>query len=71
MKKGSETSLEATVSPSSATNKKVKWSSSDTRVATVTSTGKVKAVQKGTVVITATAKDGSGKKASCEVTVTD
>lgn len=49
----------------------VKWSSSDTRVATVTSTGKVKAVQKGTVVITATAKDGSGKKASCEVTVTD
>ena len=71
IKKGGETGLKATVAPSNATNKGIKWSSSNTKVATVSSTGTVKAVQKGTAVITATAKDGSGKKATCKVTVTD
>ena len=71
IKKGGETALKATVTPSNATNKGIKWSSSNTKVATVSSTGTVKAVQKGTAVITATAKDGSGKKATCKVIVTD
>ena len=39
------------------------------KVATVTSKGVVKAKKAGTVTITATAKDGSGKKAACRITV--
>lgn len=46
----------------------VTWSSSDKLVAKVTSSGKVTAVQPGTVVITASAKS-LGIKATCKVTV--
>lgn len=48
-------------------SKKVKWSSSNKSVATVTSTGKVKAHKIGQCVITATYKK---KKYTCAVTVT-
>jgi len=58
-----------TAKPSDATNKAVTWKSSNTKIATVDKNGKVKAVKKGTVTITATAKDGSGKKVTCKVTV--
>ena len=61
--------LKATVGPKSAGNKTVKWTSSNKKVATVTSKGVVKAKKEGTVTITATAKDGSGKKATCKITV--
>lgn len=61
--------LKATVSPSDATNKKVKWSSSNTNVATVSSAGLVKAIAKGTATITCTAIDGSKKCAKCNITV--
>ncbi len=60
--------LKATVKPSNASNKKVKWSSSNTKVATVSSSGKVTAVGKGTAVITAKSSDGS-KLDTCKVTV--
>lgn len=60
--------LKATVSPSNASNKGVKWKSSDKKVATVNSSGKVTAVGKGTATITCTTKDG-GYKATCTVTV--
>ena len=62
--------LTATVSPSTATDKSVTWSTSNSNVATVSTDGTVKAISKGTATITATAKDGSGIKATCEVTVT-
>ena len=67
---GATGQLTATVSPSTALEKGVTWSSSNTSVATVSSTGLVTAVAGGTCTITCTAKDGSGKTATCEVTVT-
>ena len=48
------------------TSKKVKWKSSNKKVATVNSKGKVKAKKKGTATITA--KVG-GKKYKCKITV--
>ena len=69
IKVGSSTQLTATVSPSNASNKSVSWTSSNTNVATVSSNGLVTGVSSGTCTITATAKDGSGKKASCVIMV--
>ena len=71
MKKGETAALTVTITPENATDKAVDWTSSDTKIATVDSTGKVTAVSAGTASITCTAKDGSDKKATCEVTVTD
>lgn len=65
--------LSATVAPANATNKGIKWTSSDTGLATVEN-GVVKArsfgyntTKSGTVTITAEAADGSGVKATCTV----
>lgn len=64
-----EKQLTASVQPLSATNKKLNWTSSDSKVATVTADGLVKAVAIGKATITATATDGSGIAASCAVEV--
>lgn len=64
---GSDT-LTATVKPDNATTKTVTWSTSDKNVATVQD-GVVTAVGAGKATITAAASDGSGKTATCEVTV--
>ncbi len=64
--------LKATVTPSNATNKKVKWYVSNKKYASVTQTGVVKAKKKGighTVKVYAKAKDGSNKKAYCKVKI--
>ncbi len=60
--------LNETVKPSGASNKEVKWTSSDTSVAKVSSTGKITAIEPGTAVITCTTVDGK-KTAKCNVTV--
>ena len=59
--------LTATISPSSATLKTVSWSSSDSKVATVSSDGTVKSVGYGTATIYA--KTANGKTAAAKVTV--
>lgn len=69
LQKGKTYTLKAAVSPNNANNKAVTWTSSNKSVATVTSKGVIKAIKDGTATITATAKDGSKKKASCKVTV--
>lgn len=66
--KGKQT-LKVTVSPVTAKNQKVTWKSSNKKVATVNSKGVVTAKKKGTVTITATAKDGSKKTAKIKITV--
>ena len=68
--KGRSKTLKATVSPSNATNKSVKWSSSNKKIATVNAKGKVTGKKAGSAMITVKAKDGSGKKAICKVVVT-
>ena len=69
IKTGGTTKISATVVPGKATNKKLSWSSSNTKVATVDSKGNVKGVGPGKATITASATDGSGVKRSATVTV--
>ena len=59
--------LTATVYPSNA-SQSVTWTSSNANIASVSSSGKVTAVNAGTVIITA--KTSNGKSATCTVTCT-
>lgn len=62
--------LTATVLPTFASTKDIKWSSSAPDIATVSATGLVTALKSGNCVITAAAVDGSGVTATCPVTIT-
>ena len=68
--KGKTVKLKASVKTTSGGSKDVAWTTSNKKVATVSSKGTVKAVGTGTAVITAKAADGSGKKATYKVKVT-
>jgi len=68
VQKGKTTTLKATVTPETLTDKSVTWESSDKSIATVTSAGKVKGVKYGTATITCTSV-ATGAKATCQVTV--
>lgn len=59
--------LKATITPSTATDKTVTWSSSNRKVATVDATGYVWGNAAGTTTITA--KTANGKTATCTITV--
>ena len=70
LNKGEMVTLSATVLPSYATNKTLRWESSDTSVVTVnSSTGKITAVGAGFACVCAYSQDGSKKSGCCEVTV--
>ena len=68
-KVGQKGRFTATVSPSNASNKGLTWASSNPKVATVDQNGNLTGVSVGSTTITCTAKDGSGVKATCKVTV--
>ena len=68
MKEGNTYQLSASVYPTNATNKNVNWSSNNTSVAMVNN-GLVSAKSAGTATITCKAKDGSGKQATCNISV--
>lgn len=67
MTTGKTGQLTATVSPSDSTDKTVKWSTSNKKIATVSNKGKVTGKSKGTAIITATVKDA--KTVKVKVTV--
>ena len=69
VQKGKTVNIKATVKPKNASNKKLKYKTSNKKIATVNSKGKVKGIKNGTVTITVTAADGSKKKATCKVGV--
>lgn len=76
MKKGKTIKLKATLNKaegiySGAKKQAVIWKSSNPKVATVSQKGVIRAVSAGTAKIWVTAADGSGKKDSCTVTVTE
>lgn len=64
---GESKSLKAIISPTSAKNEKLKWTSNNKKVAVISSSGNVKAVSAGTAMIKVTAPNG--KTAACKVTV--
>lgn len=66
--KGKQT-LKVTVSPVTVSNSKVKWTTSNKKIATVNSKGVVTARKAGTVKITATSRDGSGKKSTITIKI--
>lgn len=71
LKAGAEFTLKTAVSPKRASVKKLTYESSNPKVATVSQKGVIRAVSAGTAKIWVTAADGSGKKDSCTVTVTE
>ena len=68
---GKSESLSVTVTPENASNTKVTWETSDAKVATVSSLGKVTAVKVGTATITAKSVSNPTVTATCVVTVTE
>ncbi|TAE90209.1 MAG: T9SS C-terminal target domain-containing protein [Bacteroidetes bacterium] len=60
----------ATVTPLDASNKEVNWSINDEDLATITNEGLLTALDNGTVIVKATAKDGSGAEGTASITIT-
>lgn len=56
-------------SPKKPTNKKIRWISEDSSIASVSKSGLVTAKKAGTTSVIAIAADGQGAKAACRVTV--
>lgn len=68
---GNTMKLKASVIPKNATVKSVKWTTNKKSIATVSSSGRVLGTGEGIVKIRASAKDGSGKSATCIIHVVE
>ncbi|MCK9206086.1 MAG: alpha-L-fucosidase [Salinivirgaceae bacterium] len=66
---GGTLQMSITVTPSTAMDKTVTWTVSDATIATISNTGLFTAVKVGSVIITATANDGSGIFEQTQITV--
>lgn len=71
LKTGQTFTLKTAISSKKASNKKVVYKSSNSKVAAVNRRGVIRAISAGTAKIQVTAADGSGKKASCTVKVSE
>ncbi len=70
VKTGKTLKVKATLSPSKKlASGSIYWTTSNSKIATVTQKGVVKGIKKGKAKITATATDGSGKKATITIKV--
>lgn len=69
IEEGEGIQLATIILPENTTDKRVRWTTSDYTIATVTSFGYVKAISQGDVTINAISQDGTNISASCEVTV--
>ena len=65
---GATQKLKATILPNNATDQNITWTSSNTKVLTVSNTGVIKGVSAGKATVTVTSKDGS-HSATISVTV--
>ena len=66
---GRSATVKVKVSPTNATNKKLKWTTSNSKIAIVNSQGKITAKGRGNATIKVMALDGSNKYATVKVTV--
>ncbi len=66
---GETMQLSATVLPENTTNKNIRWSSTNSNIATVTETGLVSALKEGNAQIIASTTDGTNLSAICEISV--
>lgn len=67
--KGKTMYLRTTIAPIYADNQDLKWTTSNKKIVTVSTTGKIKGINKGTAIIRAQATDGSKKYVSWKITV--
>lgn len=63
--------LSVEITPTNATNKNIYWSVNNARVATINQSGILTGIKEGEVVVTASAKDGSGIKATKTIKIID
>ena len=63
--------LTALALPSTAKNKNIRWSISDTSIAKITQSGLITAISNGSVIVTARATDGSNIQAVKSITITN
>lgn len=66
---GGTLQMSAVVTPTTATDKTVTWTVSDTTIASISSTGLITANKAGSVTVTATAKDGSDNFGQIQIKV--
>ena len=69
MEVGDKETLTVTITPATSTNKTVIWSSDNTNIASVSTSGEITAKANGTAIITASSVDDDTKVISCEVAV--